>query len=222
MSIIGSKQVICSVCSKQTEQTMIFSMSELSSRDLDTRPGLGKREHLDSFIQQCSHCGYCAQDLTHKADNELEIVLLPEYQLILKRTDFPKVSAKYLAASFIEETKANYSQAAWHAVAAAWASDDEKNEEAAKICRLKAIALIERATSREQVFSEELGANELIKADLLRKCGLFKMALNALLPVAELDVDTFIHKVAAFQFHLISQKDTKTYTFEDVNALVDD
>ena len=58
----------CSVCHKESNQTIIGSTSTFGGCDLDTRPAPLARYLISSRIQTCPHCGYTNYDISNAVE----------------------------------------------------------------------------------------------------------------------------------------------------------
>jgi len=134
----------------------------------------------------------------------------------------------------ILENVGEYAKAGWACLHAAWACDDAKYVDAAKICRKKSFALFMKAKEEGQKFAEQLGAEEAIIVDVLRRAGEFEKALEiAEEGLKKLDENSssfrksanpkdllrnpeeIIKTILKFQIELINKKDMGCYTVED-------
>lgn len=180
---IASKS--CSVCGATSEQHELTSASAFGWSDLDLRPPEPARSSLFLWVQQCPACGYCAADIEHGDEDLREIIESDEYRVQLADPSFPPLANAFLCQAIVLEETGNEQGAAWRAVNAAWACDDEGAGEAAVRARLRAVELfrLELAEGGEFGEGDEVGdifaSERALLAELLRRAGRFDEALEA-------------------------------------------
>ena len=74
------------------------------------------------------------------------------------------------------EASGDLAGAGWRSIHAAWACDDEGEEEAAELCRTDAIRRRKSARTTGVAFAAQTGGEEAILVDLLRRTGRFAEA----------------------------------------------
>ena len=215
MITMYESEVTCALCGTVSKHATITSTNMLTSPDLDTRPGIMMRNTISTWVQECPQCGYCSENLSEGSKIEKQWLSLLYYRDQLLDRDYPELANRFLCSSTLLELSTSYVDAAWRAIHAAWACDDENRTEAARKCRMKAISLISIAGGYKQHLSDEAEDTDLIKIDLLRRCGEFEMAKQIADKLAgELSVEVK-KAVTTFQSHLAGKKDDRCHTIED-------
>lgn len=98
-----------------------------------------------------------------------------------------------------------YSAAAWSAIHAAWVCDDAAIAQAARNCRLRALALINTALAEGQPLFEKQVELAVIYADLLRRTNQFEEAIGVVEEALGLEQDIFTQRLLEFE-KLLSHK----------------
>lgn len=168
----------CAICGKRSEHPMLGSTNEFGSRDLDTRPPELARSTISMWIQNCPSCGYCAPDISKAKSKASELVESNIYRKNLKNPDLPDLANYFLCWSLIQENAEDYANAGWASIHAAWACDDFGNDKNAKSCRMRAVAMLQKAKEKGQKFAENTGAEYALMVDLLRRSGQLDLALS--------------------------------------------
>jgi len=176
----------CAVCGETSQQHLLASTSAFGWSDLDLRPPEPERSSLFLWVQRCPGCGYCAADLEHGDEDLREIIDSEEYRTQLADPSFPLLANTFLCQAILLEETGNEQGAAWRAINAAWACDDEGAgaAEAAVRARLRAVELFELELAEGGRFGEgdELGdisaSEHALLAELLRRAGRFDEALE--------------------------------------------
>lgn len=159
--------VKCAVCGKESDHklngsTKVFGESDLDKIEPSTLPYL---------IQRCPSCGYCSPDLSEliiRADEQLDS---DEYRAQLTNEKFPELANSLLCAGLLHEYAEEYNMAGGDCLHAAGACDDKENDEAAKYCRKRALAMFEEATESGQKFMDDAGQERLLLTDIARRAG---------------------------------------------------
>lgn len=222
MTTMTEEEVECCLCRAKSVHTIIHSTNAFGSMDLDTRPPEMERSTIWFVIKRCPLCGYCSPNLS-ECDGKRKmktLVASEDYQRILSDAEMPNVAASFLAWSYLQQQSGKYGDAAWSAMHAVWVCDDESKVAASKICREKAIALIQLAKSHKQKFARQKGMAEAITVDLMRRAGLLVQAFKLIEDARVMEIKESIVKVLDFQKQLIANNDRSGYTF--VEALGED
>ena len=151
-------------------QVMIGSTS-LLGYELDTRPQEMGFTTLDTLVQRCPECGYCASNLDESSNNATRVISTAEYKTQLHNPVFCKLAKSFFCKAIIDEANNDLSAATWSLIHVAWACDDEGQAEQASECRRKAAAMFKRAELAGQEVAKQDGVNLVILADLLRRSG---------------------------------------------------
>ena len=84
MTRIRDVKLKCAVCGKNSQQKRLLSTNIQGFRDLDMRPPEMERSTIDTWVQRCPFCGYCAPEISELLSGAPEIVKTNSYQKLLK------------------------------------------------------------------------------------------------------------------------------------------
>ena len=205
----------CAVCGERSKHTVVASTSVFGSSDLDTRPPELERATLPWRVQTCPCCGYCAPDLSESIEKAAEVVQRDSYQQQLKSEEFPRLANAFLCLSMIHENVGDFVSAGWDTIHASWACDDGGAEAGAIKCRKMAVDRLLRARERGQSFSKIVGAEEAVIADLMRRSGQFKPALEICEEGLRRGPEELIASILNFQKKLIEESDVGCHTVDE-------
>lgn len=178
MTTVREVDVRCAVCGARSRVAELESTSSFGPPDLDLRPHGPARWALEFGVQRCRSCGYCAPSIGTAPPGAAEAVASVVYRGVLERSRLPRLARAYFCQALVAEWAGRASCAARAFLAAAWACDDARASEQARICRDRAAELLERAI--EQGDHEPPREVVLcVLADLRRRAGRFDEALEA-------------------------------------------
>ncbi|MEW6034464.1 MAG: hypothetical protein AB1603_06390 [Chloroflexota bacterium] len=197
MTTTSERKKKCAVCGEVSKHSVVRSAGRHGSPDLDTRPPSLERFTIDTWVQRCPSCGYCSWSISRRVPRGASEVVRSElYQVQLRSRDFPRLANQFLCWSLVQEQAGNFAGAGWACIHAAWVCDDaaefnmlygnvsgqemgvRDEAAAARNCRLKAALLLARARERGQRFGVQVGSEEALMADLLRRAGRFDSAIR--------------------------------------------
>ena len=208
----------CAVCGKTGEYTVVLSTLTVGPSDLDTRPSEMARSTIDKWIQICPSCGYCAPDIGQRIGDAARIVSSASYQQQLNKRGAPRLVNAFLCYSLLEESAGNYANAGWACIYAAWVCDDAGCDVEARKCRMKAVSLLQKARENGQRFAEQVGEEEAIMVDLLRRSGEFELALKMCDEGLEKNPGKTISDILRFQKVLIRKRDVARHTVAEATG----
>lgn len=227
MTTLQETTMKCGVCGQKSSQVQVASTGQFGSPDLDTRPPEMMRSTIAHWIQECPFCGYCAPSIAGARAGWASFVATDAYQTQRRNPEYPELANRFQWWSLIQEQAGDLASAAWAGVHAAWASDDNGNNAAARWCRVRAAGLFEKAIATKRKLSPQRGAVETVIADLWRRAGHFEKALesaeraerklNFQAKSRARDPDTaddleIIRKVLKFEKILIGRADSSSHT----------
>ncbi len=126
-------------------------------------------------------------------------------------------------AILLEET-GNEQAAAWRAVNAAWACDDEGAGEAAARARLRAVELFRLEIAEGGEFGDEgqledtFASESAMLAELLRRAGRFEDAIQECGEGLESVLDERLRRLLVLQRSLAEQRDDRLHSCEGLDA----
>jgi hypothetical protein len=170
---------------------------------------------MNLWIETCPSCGYCAPDITEKTKAAVEIVRSASYQQQLNSTEYPKLANAFLCSSLIQEKDQKYVGAGWAAIHAAWACDDAGSDTVATKCRERAIALLRKAKTSGQKIQEQVGAEEAIVSDLLRRTSQFELASKKCDEGLKKEPEEIVSLILRYQKVLCGKSDAACHTMAE-------
>lgn len=209
--------LVCGVCGKESLHELLGSFSTGGAPDLDLRQAALGFDPIRFIVQRCPFCGYCSRDLSEGDEGLRDIVEGKEYKEQLENTDYPELADTYLCSALIQEGTGRIPEAVWDAVHAAWICDDEGKEEQAKACRMRASELIDQLDEDESFTDNEI-TDLCVHADLLRRSGKFKPALDLVEEGLIRSEDESIVRVLLSQEKLIKARDEGRHGMGEVSG----
>lgn len=171
--------VRCGNCGVESRVPSLLHAEENEPPDLDTRPGEELRSSISFWVARCPFCGYCAADLSSIHELAGPVVDGPAYQAQLQDARFPEAANSFICHALILERIAQYADAGWTMLHAAWACDDHSQQDAADLCRKGALRAWNVGKTHGQAFHESHASEFLIVSDVHRRLGEFEFALTA-------------------------------------------
>jgi hypothetical protein len=212
MTIINPVEVQCAVCGQTSKQYLLISTNSFGSADLDTRPPEMMRSTIAHWVQRCTQCGYCNDNLSALLPNAPHIMASEAYRDQLINRALPDLANSFLCASIILAALADYARAGWNSLRAAWVCDDTPNIEGAVSCRKRAADLFKEAQLRNQPIATQAGAADALMVDVLRRSRQFPLALSLCEEGLRKYQDDLFKAIFRFQQMLIQRGDTGCYT----------
>ena len=220
MTTLYEWKIRCSVCGTEAEQTETGSTNAFGSPDLDTRPPEMQRSTIDTWVQHCSGCGTCADDLSKVDPSAGAVVKTPDYKAQLRDAEFPELANSFICKSIIDEYGGEFASATWALIHAAWACDDAKSTPQAVACRRRAAIMLRKAEASGQEVAEQPGVSSAILVDLLRRADALDEAAEVIEKTRGSLSEDVLKQVVQYQKELIEAGDLGCHTIEE--ALGDD
>lgn len=212
MTTTRQEQRKCLMCGNVSAHNIIQSNSAFGSPQLDTRPPAPEGWSIEFWVQRCPSCGYCAGDISEGKPELVRTVKCHHYRKQLQSPDFPELANTFLCSSLLKEEAGEYAVAGFACIHAAWACDDVDRDTAAQECRKKAVAFLQKAREKGQRYARQIGLEELLIADLLRRSRQFEDALSICEEGLRRDPDKLISNILNFQIMLIKRSDSSAHT----------
>jgi len=127
MPMIGVGTEKCSVCGESSIQPKILVDNELGNSDLGARPVTMTRLNM---VSECPTCGYAASSLEKPIQCDKEYLKaseyndLPSYQNTPDSLPASRLAKRFIRKALISIQAADYVEAFWSYLHAAWVSDD--------------------------------------------------------------------------------------------------
>lgn len=234
----------CAICGSTSRHQVLESTDTMGAPDLDLRPGPMARWTLAEQIQQCPRCGYCAADISEATDAARGVVQNEAYQAELERADYPKLTRRFLCASFVLSVQGEDGAAGRAALMGAWAADDggdwqtafgvDATDEvalaeirdaaiaaaagAAARCRRLAIGYFETDRKRGLTFAADDYTADALLADLHRRVGDFDAARACAQAGIDRGAQGLVLEVLKLQIQLAGLFDTSCHTMDEVGC----
>lgn len=210
MTQIRNLEKKCSVCGETSMYPVLMSTNCWGYPDLDFRPAEMQRSTMNTWLDECPHCGYVARNIEHELNISPEILKTDEY-LTCEGKDFKNnLSKRFYRSYLISKARNDYVSAFYMLLYCVWKCDDSQDELAVEIRKL-AVALFEKIDASND---DEKNRLQLIRADLLRRSLQFERLIE------EYDdfkiEDEIMYSVIRFQLERAAKKDSACYTVEDV------
>ncbi len=216
MTTIARNKVKCSVCGTVNECSAVMSTNAFGSPDLDTRPPEMQRSTMSMWVHTCRKCGYAASDLSDTCDVTADFLKSDEY-VSCEGIGFKSHLAKDFYRQYMIAVKGDKIRIAFFALLhAAWACDDAKDTDNAKLCREKAIPLASVLAASKSPQSENF---ILMRADMMRRAGQFEEVINEYSSVKfegdRRNNPEVMNAVLRFEIEKARAKDSKCYRISD-------
>ena len=166
-------EIVCSVCGKKSEHTVITKGNSDGIPDIDLRPPEPHRSSMKYWVMECPECGYCNGSLETPAEFDRSNLESKEYKTLGGLETENELVSRFVKKALVNIKNRNYTEALQSYLYAAWVFDDEKDDEKAKECRNEALSIMEN--------SKVCDDNEnmyLLRADLLRRTGQFEKVIS--------------------------------------------
>lgn len=202
----------CAICGAKNEHTGISSTNSFGSPDLDLRPPEMRRSTMAHWVQECPDCGYAYSSIEEKVAEADEAIASDAYQKIVAGPLHGSLIGRCLKASIVAEEASDLETAANCALWAAWAADDAEDKDGAISYRNRAVGLFTDYVNSIDNSSEQSILTRTRMVDILRRARRWIEAIDLANSLLEMDLDSTIRAVLAFQTSAASQNDGKCYT----------
>ena len=210
MTMIRDFEQKCSVCGKSSPQPVLLSTNTWGYPDLDLRPAEMQRSTMNTWIHECPHCGYVADNL--EDEHELpEDFLKSDGYLTCDGHEFKSgLSTLFYRRYLIAKCESDVMMCFVSLRNCAWKCDDFEDENAVAI-RKMSLGYIDDLIEN---VGEDRNNLLVIKSDLLRRSGEFEKLVGEYenLTIGEEPHDGIIR----FQLEKARAGDDSRYTVEDV------
>ena len=219
MTTAFEKVVTCAICGEEQAVQAMGSTSAFGTMDLDTRPPQMRRSSMWLWLQECASCGYVAADLGDADEVKPMDSLWHAYLAELNSPRRQRLANLFVRRSLLDEAAGDLAAAGWRRLHAAWVCDDHGLAEEASLQRRAAIGLFERSRAAGRPAMEQsVGGDELLLADLARRCGDFEVALAYCELGSRLEVQPFIRQLLEFEKRLCAAADMACHNVGEVQT----
>lgn len=205
MTAVQPSDVRCGCCGKHSSQALQPASNEFGARDLDHRPPETMRSTMESWLQECPHCGYVAADLGQAEESDRRLVKADRYQVLRQGPYVSRLSGRFLLRAVLDSLGGRRERAFANTVCAAWDADDRDLRDAARSLR-------KRAASYLKGHDEGSIELKLRLLDVHRRASDWKSADLMARHLAGQNLDPQTSAILAFQVRRIHAKDDAAYT----------
>lgn len=218
MTMLDSVTVQCGLCGTEAVFSLILSTSSIGSSDLDTRSPAMNRWVLESQVQRCPGCGYCASDVGVVSPDAPGVIKGQEYRDQLTDPSYPDLANSFLCKAILDRESKNFSEATWAFMMAAWVCDDADDVWQAIACRNKAVDTLMLAEIHKQHISKQEEMNVAILVDLLRRSKQVEQARKIIAARRGRITDDLIKRMLAYQADLLDKNDFSCHTIAEARS----
>ncbi|MDP7290064.1 MAG: hypothetical protein QGH94_18930, partial [Phycisphaerae bacterium] len=217
MTTFGADNIRCAHCGEVSEHMVLGSSNTfLGSPDLDLRPAEMYRSTMSMWVQRCPTCDYCAPDISKIHRKVRKHIDSDELKAALSDTAVPELARRFAACAVLEQKAGRLYEAASGFHCAAWACDDESEDQLAMEFRRKTIELLTEMRQRRIPF-DRAGQYEAVLTDLLRRVGEFDSAgAECQAGVALVSDNSVPLEIFELQRELIAAGDTAAHSVPEI------
>lgn len=206
MTTIRQHRVECSICGEDCEIIMLGSSNQMGYPDLDLRPSEMYRSTMDTWMDECPHCGFASPHLKNEYGITGEYVESTEYQTCEGHEFLNPLSKRFYRAYMINRENNCNIGAFNNLLHCIWTCDDRDDSKTAAELRSVLVELMESLNIDENMMVR--------RADILRRSGQFERLIKEYEGVS-FD-EEILNRIVEFQIKKAAEKDDKCYTVEDV------
>jgi len=204
----------CFNCGEANDFPGITSFHINGWYDLDLRPPETARSALKYRVNRCPSCGYCAYDLAAGYNSFKNTLKSELYLNQLNNPEYPELANTFLCISMLFAGDKYYAIAVISAIQASWVCDDLQPDQAIN-CRRKALEYYELVKSEGQSLTTNPICDQLVIADLLRRCNEFDKSIKIVEDTFSPKLEANIQQGLIYEKHLAENRDAKCHTFEE-------
>lgn len=207
--LYDKEAIICGLCGHSFEIEVLCCTHTEGSPDLDYRPAPMERNTMNEWINKCPACGYvCTRSrIEENAEIHRDFITTEAYLTCEGANLKKELACDFYRHALILIREGKTAEAYDAFLHAAWASDDECDEEGAIICRNKAVSVY-----RDEMF-EVKGTLWLRHVDLLRRTHRFDEAI-AFAKRLTVKKEPYI-SILKLQLKLCENRDAQCYCVDD-------
>lgn len=210
MTIIRDFEKKCSVCGRTSMQPVLSSTNSWGYPDIDLRPPEMQRSTMDTWLEECPHCGYVASNLENKLEVPADLLKTDEYLTCEGKSFKSKLSERFYKHYLISKAEKDYGAEFLSLLHCAWTCDDKGDELAVEI-RKMALKSMNKMKAQD---TDEKTALILIEADLLRRSLQFDEVIRKFKDL--ILEDKTQNDIITFQIELSMNKDSDCHTVGEV------
>ena len=210
MTIIRDFEKKCSVCGRTSMQPVLSSTNSWGYPDIDLRPPEMQRSTMDTWLEECPHCGYVASNLENKLEVPADLLKTDEYLTCEGKSFKSELSERFYRHYLISKAENDYESDFLSLLHCAWTCDDNDDALAVEI-RKMALKSLQKIEAQEY---DEKNALILIEANLLRRSLQFDEVIKKFKDL--ILEDKTQNDIITFQIELSMNKDSDCHTVGEV------
>lgn len=218
MSMLDSYTARCALCDSETAFDEILSTSSVGSSDLGTRSPAMRWAIIQTLVQRCPGCGYCASDVSVVNPDAPAVINGREYQGQLHDPAYPELINSFLCKAILDRESKTFSNATWSLMQAAWFCDDADHVKLAQVCRNKAADMLMLAEEHNQKIAKQDGMSVAILVDLLRRSEQVDRARKLIEARRGGITDDLIKRILDYQNDLLDKNDFSRHTIAEAQS----
>jgi hypothetical protein len=185
-----------------------MSTNSRGSPDLDQRQAGMMRSTIDSWLQECTYCGYVAADIETEDAVARTFVETAEFRAASLDPLPDPTARRFLVRAALDIYSGDQKSAFLHTLMAAWVADDRKHTAEAAALRLKAAAYL----SGNKIRSID---TRLLLLDVLRRSSSWEAAEALVAELAAEGLEYPFAEIVAFHAGMIEARDSGGYTIAE-------
>ena len=208
MTMIRNMDIECGLCGETSSQPVLFSTNSMGYADLDLRPPAMQRDTMNTWVVECPHCRYVAENLEDKPKIGRDFTESEAYRTCEGNEFKSRMSSIFYRRYLICRSEKDPEGEFHNVLHCAWACDDCEDDLATDMRRLACELL-------EGILQTKIDENlNLLRADLLRRSGQFERVIEEYGNIAP--EDKLLNDITRFQVEKAYLKDDACYTVKDV------
>lgn len=215
MTLFFRVELNCKACGGRDSYGIVGSTSAFGYPDLDSRPAEMARTALLGALQVCTHCGDCAPDVSKGPDSIRDIINSEPHRSAVSESPGSDLAGRWRRWARVCEIVGDHATASRANLSAAWASDDARQEEAARAYRAIVLENLRECADAGVIIAEVAESQELLSLDLQRRLGHYADALQIANAIASTSTNEHAREVAHFHVALIEREDCRRYSVGD-------
>lgn len=169
-----------------------------------------QRSTMDTWLEECPHCGYVASNLENKLEVPADLLKTDEYLTCEGKSFKSELSERFYRHYLISKAENDYESDFLSLLHCAWTCDDNGDELAVEI-RKMALKSLQKIEAQEY---DEKNALILIEADLLRRSLQFDEVIKKFKDL--ILEDKTQNDIITFQIEQSMNKDSDCHTVGEV------
>jgi len=215
MTTYATTSVTCGACGGIFTQQILTSTNRMGSPDLDTRPPAMERSTMQTWVERCPSCGYCAHKVSKFEESDRETLNSANYRAQLADATCPTLASTFICLGMLAANSGREPDTGWAYLQAAWVLDDFKQDELARMWRSKAADIFLAQLNAGKSFAGQPGGSEAVTVDCLRRAGRGAEAVPIIQPALSKGYEDVIQKILFYQQKLIEQGDIARHLIKD-------